>query len=743
MRRRRRIVTTSEHVLHGCAPIPLAGYLKALGVFRLVAEQIDPDAKGFWRDERFVLRTRLPQDELVRFFVETYEPTPVVSPWNGGSGFWRKDNHEGFDAILANNGPRLASYRLTIQACKQIIQEHSLFDAPKEEAKADFIAALRAVLSENACRWLDGAIALTADGPRYPPILGTGGNDGRLDFSNNFMRRLCHVIDNTGEISGAVLQSALFSAPSASLERGAVGQFSPGTAGGVNAGLGFEAESRVNPWDFILTVEGALSFAAASVRRHAQDRGAALAFPFTTRAVGAGSGSASFADEADARAEFWAPLWSRASGLDELLLLMSEGRAVLEASAARDALDFARATAQLGIARGIDAFQRHGFLMRAGKAYFATPLGRVRVRENRPASLIADLDERGWLSRVRGAVRDNNAPGSLLRLGCQLDEALFRLAVDDSGASVQDALIAIGALTLEAGRRPKLRETVPPPRLSVHWVEAAGKGDESHEFALAVALASIDATTKASSGEQGFDLPFRRHLGPLSPGPHQDSWNVTTESYALAEWSGRDLARDMSAVLERRLLEAQRRQFLRDNTRELPLRGRRAAPLAAVAAFLAGRTDDARIASLSIGLAWARFPARTQSSVERDDVLPFAFAALRPLFDSKGVATARPSRKGSRRYGNDDERSRKVVDVLPLLRLVRAGRVDEAVGRAQGIARGAGLAATFAALPSRCVLDPSRLAAVLLAPLSDADIETLAWRAYPGLTQDEEELHGA
>lgn len=96
-------MTIYDHVLEACAAVPLAGYLKALGVFRLVAEQADPDASGFWRDERFVLRTRLTEVELVRFFVEKFEPTPVVAPWNGGSGFWPKDNRKGFDAIHTSN----------------------------------------------------------------------------------------------------------------------------------------------------------------------------------------------------------------------------------------------------------------------------------------------------------------------------------------------------------------------------------------------------------------------------------------------------------------------------------------------------------------------------------------------------------------------------------------------------------------------------------------------------------------
>jgi len=32
------------HDLNGCAPVPLAHYLKALGILRLVAEQADPGA---------------------------------------------------------------------------------------------------------------------------------------------------------------------------------------------------------------------------------------------------------------------------------------------------------------------------------------------------------------------------------------------------------------------------------------------------------------------------------------------------------------------------------------------------------------------------------------------------------------------------------------------------------------------------------------------------------------------------
>ena len=42
-----------ELELRGCSPDPLMSYLKALGVFRLVSEQVDPDLRGWWA-ERYV-----------------------------------------------------------------------------------------------------------------------------------------------------------------------------------------------------------------------------------------------------------------------------------------------------------------------------------------------------------------------------------------------------------------------------------------------------------------------------------------------------------------------------------------------------------------------------------------------------------------------------------------------------------------------------------------------------------------
>ena len=101
-------MTTPESLtLGGCAPTPLASYLKAIGVMRLISSDAnhvggratDPKARGWWENERFHLATTLNRDALCRFFLEEYAPSPIIAPWNGGSGFYPKDNKDGFGPL--------------------------------------------------------------------------------------------------------------------------------------------------------------------------------------------------------------------------------------------------------------------------------------------------------------------------------------------------------------------------------------------------------------------------------------------------------------------------------------------------------------------------------------------------------------------------------------------------------------------------------------------------------------------
>ncbi len=81
--------------LRGCTPEPLGNYLKGLGVFRLIAEQADPQARAWWENGVLPLHTKWSQDELVNFFLQgidkdkqpIYSPTPIFAPWGGRSAF--------------------------------------------------------------------------------------------------------------------------------------------------------------------------------------------------------------------------------------------------------------------------------------------------------------------------------------------------------------------------------------------------------------------------------------------------------------------------------------------------------------------------------------------------------------------------------------------------------------------------------------------------------------------------------
>jgi CRISPR-associated protein Csx17 len=86
--------------LRGCSPEPMAAYLKALGVLRLVSEQEDQEARAWWRGDTFWLESSLDEDGLVRFFLDRYSPTPIVGPWNGGSGFYEGDSKVGLSGYL-------------------------------------------------------------------------------------------------------------------------------------------------------------------------------------------------------------------------------------------------------------------------------------------------------------------------------------------------------------------------------------------------------------------------------------------------------------------------------------------------------------------------------------------------------------------------------------------------------------------------------------------------------------------
>jgi CRISPR-associated protein Csx17 len=265
--------------LPGCSPEPLANYLKALGTFRILVESgADPDCLAYWQNEQFVLLTQLREDQIIDFFLHKYQPSPIVSPWNGSTGFYpgNKTQKILLDGIRSAVGDRFEHYREALEIPLDIIESLGLKEQPKDPAtKALMLRRLRDRMPDKTAEWIDTCAMISSDEKsplKFSPLMATGGNDGNLEFGRTFMQHLQTVIDvKTGQPtadSEKSLRSALFDqiSPQHSYD-GSIGQFSPIAAGGANSTTGTDGDSRVNPWDFILMLEGALVFMPGITRR--------------------------------------------------------------------------------------------------------------------------------------------------------------------------------------------------------------------------------------------------------------------------------------------------------------------------------------------------------------------------------------------------------------------------------------------------------------------------------------------
>lgn len=733
-------LTCHDVELGGCTPEPLMAYLKALGILRLVSEQKDPNARGWWHKDVFHLHSMLDRDALVKFFLEEYKPTPIVAPWAGGSGFFKKDNKKAVEALCSTNVSRCRAYADVIHQVRRVIQDESLGDKPKDEDKTRLIRRYRRELRDEVLAWMDAAMVLQHDGQEFAPLLGTGGNDGRLDFTQNFMQRIMslnlHKNEQPTDQSRAWLAQAFFASP-AKLGSASVGQFAPGRAGGPNATQGMEGDSTDNPWDFLFMMEGTLVLAGAAVRRFGVADSARAAFPFTVRTVAAGFDSPASKDEAESRGELWLPLWTRPTSAKELRQLFGEARAEVSGRTARDGVDFARAVAGLGVDRGIAGFSRFGFLKRSGKAFLAAPLGRLEVVERSGVDLLREVDP--WLDRFRRAAGDKNAPprfGATLRC---IDAAVLDFCKYGGAAFFQRIVVALGAAERDLASADRFRDAKklrPLARLSSAWISAAD--DRSREFAVARALAGVH-DQPATRGDKPKIGPLRGNLESVDWQKHCGAW---AEKDRCVVWNAADLATNLSNVLQRRMMDG-----ARAGCQRLPLASPCTVPLDVIAAFVNGELDDDRIERLIWGLMLIDGRQkvksdRTDPSPERKGTgsvpLPRNYALLKLLFLPRALTADRKLDDTlSWCLARDGEAGIAICPEPRVLALLRAGRVGEACRIAAKRLRVSGMPPMPGPLPTGVMRDgdwsertveyrrAQRLAAALLIPISSKSVNRL------------------
>jgi len=790
-------VTSTRITLKGCSPEPLASYLKALALLRLVAEQQDTTVKGWWENDLFQLESKLDEEKLVKYFLKDYCPTPIVAPWLGSSGFNEGDDISGREAIRASTSERFAAYRETIetilswpvmaataglslgrmvkiieaaatsgqgktdnelleilkQVDKEVKRTAKCFDnndptvlsVPELEAlallpkmatqtekdrskqikellkparklrtkvktlsrtagKEELIRACRNILGDSVVDWLDASTAILPNEkkPKFPPILGTGGNEGHLVYTNAFMRFLGILLlsPEKAAVSKQLLRNALFGEPTKGLLRESVGQHNPGRAGGYNQGNEIETKYfPMNPWDFVLTLEGTIAWASGVSRRQGSVSRTTSSSPFTVRARAVGYASSSAKEEKDARDEVWMPLWNRPVQYEELRAVLREGRADIGRKPATNGIEFAEAVASLGVDRGINDFVRYSLLKRRGDSFVALPSGRFPVEARSESDLVRNLHP--LLDRVDLFLRSftkHDPPARFTSCRRQIDEAIYQLLLRGGSAYTKKLMAGIGRMEQLFAERDQAKEPklhAPLYGLDPKWLLAADDG--SLEVRLAAALASIGPTDKVGS--------IRANLSPIDPGKLRRWHNGRGQTH----WIGNSLALRLANLFQHRMMDAERLQCRSNPTwGSLRLRAEDAA------AFIEGNLDEALIEDLLFGFTLIRWDDREAvrqvadelfvrwSKPVADQVIPRSWALLKhlywpgPLFGSNGKeikVSSEPS-------------------IIPLLCANRIGDACEIGARRLFIA---GLAPTRTRMPDHQA--GARIAAALLFPL--------------------------
>ena len=800
--------------LDACAPAPLASYLKALGVLRLISSDTnhvderaaDPKARGWWDGERFHIRTTLDRVALCRFFLDEYAPSPIIAPWNGRAGFLEGEEEgttgnktrpkaQRVAEMETCEASRFRNLRRTIRSSREedaIIQYNHLRTTVKaiekqlksgitgeekaqaekmkkkaesnaRSAKALLLPRLRSNTDSLHVSYIDACYALSTEGHPAPLLIG-GGVDGSRDFGTDFMEALGKLFDpkdgTPHQYARPELSGSLFASCERLERRGSLGVFTPMQSGlksttGIEIG-GDKEVYPLNSWDVVLAMEGTLVFAGALTRRWGATGDPRAAFPFTFDPVDAGVGGLSVADPNRPRGEIWVPLWRKPATYSEVSAIFAEGRLTLGRRVARTGLDAARSLTRMGHARGIVSFERYSLIQPdRKKPYQATPLGRFNAPDYPRTDLVADLEAGDWLEKARRHAGGNTSPAHAKSAMRRLQDALFQMT--DAGQreeGARNALIALGAFVRWMTTNPRAREALrrPPPTVHHRWSHAADDG--SPEFRVAAALAGLGMTAQRASGamsvadrkadnatgsqESPRAQPMAAHFAPIDEGRYardgRSVWSTSTNAPNVV-WGTGSLVSNMIAVLERRLVDATIRGLA-----DKPFAGATHARLADVAAFLSDDFDDSRCAALLAGLIWVRPAHPRMSPTAPVAPVPFAYAALKPIFTPD---------EALRRIGVLTETARLPVppELVPQLRAGgnrRNGRASDAAVRiALARARGSGIPSPFD--PARSGGRPGvsecsrhgagvpadRLAAALLIPIGDRTLRFLVDRAYP------------
>ncbi len=551
----------SHTPLPGIAARPLSGYLSALGILRALATQGATGVTGWWDVDTFCIGGT-DRAAIIDFFDHRFRPAPIFSPWNKEGDPARNASTRSTLANIAGaDTQRLDAYRQVLAAFEAL---QRTCDWPSM-SKAEQLVSWRATVPDEGLPWLDAVVVLGAtDDPSFLPLLGSGGNDGRLEFSRLLHREIDRLFINekSAKHRRRWFESLCFAEPGAPLVQETLGMYDGDATGTANSSPTGSAPSAVNPWSIVLTFEGLLAFGGSAASRLGFGRAHAMSSPFMVRSSHLGSSGA--VDE-DSKGELWAPIWPSPASWPEVRRFISEGRLEWNGAQARTSVDATRAVANLGTERGVASFERFDIVKRNGLSYVASPLGRTVVRRIRGVDLLEPIDD--WAGRVRRGAAGSVSVAAALR---HLDAALSSVVEDGGSASAfLQVLTSLAALERAVGRSSAVRDSVGPfparhrgvPVLSAEaWTRlliGLVAPTQLDELAVAIGLAGLEDPASHRRSPTSSELPYQ-HMSAAIRGLRREGnglrWANTDEGRDI-EASAAGAARDAVAVevLARRL----------------------------------------------------------------------------------------------------------------------------------------------------------------------------------------------
>jgi len=604
--------------LDGCKTTPLSSYLKALGLLRILSKEEQVTAS--WENDRFVLRTSMSVDTIADYLLTKYNPTPIIGPWSYNKYESAKEN---LLQIIESDRNRFKAYDETLAKMNEILTEIGI-PAGKEDAKkvidknkTMLLKMCRNHLPDCVVPWIDAVGIIEKDKPRYAPILGSGGNDGNFDMSENFAKNLKNMLIGDDKNSRMLARTALTGQESR-LENITMMGHNPNGGGGPNYGNGFSGKSLSNPWEYILMMEGIVLFAGSITRRKSASTGKA-SFPFSSNASNVGYHTATIDDtddgsEPQSKGEIWAPVWDQPATYDEILHLFGEGRVQFGRRSAQTGVEFARAIITMGTDKGISKFQRFCMLKRKGKAYMTIGAGSFDVTNDQNADLLSELDE--WIDQFAKKIRVEKQSGSLKRLKRSLDASMIKYCSNRKKPQLLQILINVGRLERYASQQVELR---PLQKLTRKWLAECNDG--SAEFRLAASIASIQGHSSVGSIRVNIEYVKR-----------EVEWKRDKNSIYCVWKEDDTLIRNMERVLQRRFLDGKM-----SSHKTMPIHGTIPAQVGDIVQFLNGELDESKIRDLVLPLSIIENEYTSEDRSEADDrskQIPEIYAIIKLLYPS-------------------------------------------------------------------------------------------------------------